>query len=131
MASQIKKQAADFLEKMIAQPVWLNRHTMIAVTTMMLVAEAYGLETAPMEGFNPHAVAREFGLPANAEVIALLAIGFAKEPDKRYAGRLALKEFVSDKRIGCRWEENGHHGGPAKEPFENVKRKASETLQPA
>ena len=36
----IKKQAGDFLEKGIYPSVWLNRHTMIAMTTMMLMAEA-------------------------------------------------------------------------------------------
>ncbi len=46
---------------------------MIAMTTMMLMAEAYGLDTAPMEGFDPQAVGREFGLPDNAEIVALLA----------------------------------------------------------
>jgi nitroreductase len=74
--------------------IWINRHVMIAVTTMMLIAEAYGLDTAPMEGFDPDAVKREFSFPVEAEVVALLAIGFAKEPDKAYGGRLALEEFV-------------------------------------
>lgn len=126
----IKQKASSFLEKGHPQPVWLNRHTMIAVTTMMLVAETYGLDTAPMEGFDPGAVKREFNLPENAEVIALLAIGFVKEPDKPYAGRLALEEFVYDERYGRRW--NGKNGGPpGKEMSEQIDRKASETLQPA
>jgi nitroreductase len=100
---EIKKQAANFLEKGVPANVWLNRHTMIAVTTMMLIAEAYGLDTAPMEGFDPQAVGREFGLPAEAEVIAMLAIGFAQEPDKPYAGRLALEEMVHAEQFGRRW----------------------------
>src|SRR5262249_27553436 len=57
---KIKQQASDFLEHGIPQPIWLNRHTMIAFTTMMLVAETYGLDTAPMEGFDPEAVKRAF-----------------------------------------------------------------------
>lgn len=126
---QIKKQAADFLEKGIPQPLWLNRHTMIALTTMMLVAETYGLDTAPMEGFDPQAVIREFGMPENSEVIALLAIGFAEEPDKPYGGRLALEEFVFDEHFGQRWTGNGK--GPSEKVFEEVKRKETETLQPA
>src|SRR6202012_1175752 len=48
-----KKRAAEFLENKIDPAVWVNRHTMIALTTMMLVAETYGLDTAPMEGFDP------------------------------------------------------------------------------
>ncbi|HEY3932591.1 MAG TPA: nitroreductase family protein [Verrucomicrobiae bacterium] len=128
----IKKQAADFLEKGIPAPVWLNRHTMIAVTTMMLVAEAYGLDTAPMEGFDPQAVSREFGLPENAEVIALLAIGYGKEPDKSYGGRLALSEIVHDEHFGRRWNGDGKSADQSsKEMFEEISRKATETLQPA
>ena len=130
MVPQIIRQASGFLEKGISQPLWLNRHTMIAVTAMMLLAETYGLDTAPMEGFDPEAVKAEFYLPANAEVIALLAIGFVKEPDKAYAGRLALEEFVYDERYGRRW--NGKNGGaPGKEMSEKIDRKASEKLQPA
>ena len=126
---QIKQVASNYLEKGISQSVWLNRHTMIAVTTMMLVAETYGLDTAPMEGFDPEAVKREFGLPENSEVVALLAIGFVKEPDKKYAGRLALEEFVYDERYGQRW--NGTNGGaPGKEISEEIDKKATETLQP-
>jgi nitroreductase len=86
---KVEKNASAFLEH-FPPAVWLNLHT------MMLVAEAYGLDTAPMEGFDAEAVKYEFGLPAAAEVVALLAIGFAKEPDKAYPGRLALKEFVHE-----------------------------------
>jgi nitroreductase len=96
---QLKNTVAAFLANFPAA-VWLNRHTMIAFTTMMLMAEVYGLDTAPMEGFDPEAVRREFGLPAEAEVIALLAIGFAQEPDKPYGGRLALSEIVHREKFG-------------------------------
>jgi nitroreductase len=97
-----KKQATQFLETVPAA-VWLNRHTMIAFTTMMLVAEAYGFDTAPMEGFDPDTVKSEFGLPASAEVVALLAIGKATEPDKPYAGRLSLDRVVHSERYGEPW----------------------------
>jgi len=108
MVPKIKEQAAGFLDKDISQPVWLNRHTMIAYTAMMLVAESYGLDTAPMEGFDPAAVRREFGLPDNAEVIALLAIGYGQEPDKAYGGRFKLSEIVHDERFGQPWIGNGN-----------------------
>src|SRR6266550_2664598 len=70
--------------------VWVTRHTMIAVTYMMLVAEAYGFDTAPMEGFDPAGVKSEFGIPDEAEVVALLAIGRGAAPDKNYPGRFSL-----------------------------------------
>ncbi|HEX5222216.1 MAG TPA: nitroreductase family protein [Verrucomicrobiae bacterium] len=99
------KTATGFVET-LPEALWLNRHVMIAVTTMMLVAEAYGLDTAPMEGFDPAAVKREFGLPQEAEVVALLAIGFAAEPDKAYGGRLALREIVHVEHYGRPWPGN-------------------------
>jgi nitroreductase len=126
---QTKKQAAEFLGKGIPQPIWVNRHTMIAVTTMMLVAETYGLDTAPMEGFDAQAVRQEFGLPSDTEVIALLAVGFAKEPDKPYGGRLTLEEFVHEERFGRRWSSNG--GKSSGEAPNTAGPKESETLQPA
>ena len=128
---QIKKQASDFLEKGISQPLWLNRHTMIAFTAMMFVAEMYGLDTAPMEGFDPHAVIREFGLPENAEVVALLAIGYAKEPDKPYGGRFSLEEIVYDEHYSRHWTGDGNGKDPSEKMFEQVKQKADETLKTA
>jgi nitroreductase len=99
---ELKQQAANFLEKQISQSVWLNRQTMIAVTSMMLLAGAFGLDTAPMEGFDPLAIGRAFGLPENAEVIALLAVGFARDP-KRPAGHGSgtATTTLTIRRVGC------------------------------
>ncbi len=102
VAEKQKASTTKFLES-FPPAVWLNRHTMIAFTVMMIVAEMYGLDTAPMEGFDPEAVKREFGLPEEAEVIALLAIGVGETPDKPYGGRLALSEFVFRERFGEPW----------------------------
>lgn len=127
----LKKGAAEFLEKGIPQPVWLNRHTMIAFTTMMLVAEAYGLDTAPMEGFDPEAVKREFGLPENAEVVALLAVGFAQDPDKPYGGRFDLSDIVHDEHFGrpwtSRWKDSDQQ---SRAMFEQIESKANEPVSP-
>jgi nitroreductase len=49
---QQKQQAVDFLAN-IPIEAWLNRQVMIALTAMMLLAEAYGFDTAAMEGFDP------------------------------------------------------------------------------
>jgi len=101
----VEKKVEHFLGSFPAA-IWLNRHVMIAFTTMMLTAEAYGLDTAPMEGFDPEAVKREFHLPAEAEVVALLAIGFAQSPDKAYGGRLAVEDIVFAERYGTPWQSN-------------------------
>ena len=102
-AQQMKQMASSFLENRIAPEVWINRHTMIALTTMMLAAEAYGLDTAPMEGFDPQLVKEKFNLPRQAHIVALLAIGFAQEPDKSYPGRLPLEDFVYSEQYNRRW----------------------------
>jgi nitroreductase len=106
-AEKTKQSALQFLETM-PPAVWMTKHTMIALTTMMLVAESYGLDTAPMEGFDPAAVRQALGLPDNAEVIAMLAIGFGQEPDKNYGGRLALSEAVYSEQYGNHWTGAGH-----------------------
>ena len=100
---QAKQGAIKFVSSM-PQDVWVNRHTMIAFTTMMLVAEAYGFDTAPMEGFDAAGVKREFGLPDEAEVVALLAIGRAAQPDKPYTGRFELARVVYDDKYGESWK---------------------------
>src|SRR5262245_40353435 len=102
---QYKKRAFDFLLNNLRMDVWVNRSTMIAVTTMMLVAEAYGFDTAPMEGFDAAAVKREFGIPDEGEVVALLAIGRARMPDKPYPGRFSLDRIVFNERFGEPWQE--------------------------
>ena len=43
--------------------VWVNRHVMIAFTSIMLMAEALGYDTAPMEGFFEDKVKATLGIP--------------------------------------------------------------------
>ncbi|HVF57362.1 MAG TPA: nitroreductase family protein [Pyrinomonadaceae bacterium] len=103
---QYKQQAIGFISSMDAA-MWVNRHTMIAFTTMMLVAEAYGFDTAPMEGFDAAAVKREFAIPEEGEVVGLLAIGRAKSPDKAYPGRFPLERIVFEEKFGEAWGKEG------------------------
>ena len=67
--------------------VWVNRHVMIALTTMMWMAEALGYDTAPMEGFLEDNVKEVLKIPQRVRVVALLGIGRRKGPDKPYGGR--------------------------------------------
>jgi nitroreductase len=99
-----QEAATRFLDGM-SRDVWVNRHTMIAVTYMMLVAEAYGYDTAPMEGFDAEGVKREFGIPDDAEVVALLGIGRARPPDKPYPGRFPVDRMVYAESFGTPWSE--------------------------
>ena len=70
--------------------VWVNRHVMIAFTHIMLMAEALGYDTAPMEGFFEDKVKATLGIPERVRVVALLAIGKRKGDDKPYGGRFEL-----------------------------------------
>jgi nitroreductase len=79
---------------------WLNRHVMIAVTTMMWMAEALGYDTAPMEGFEAEKVREVLRLPLSYEVVALLAIGHLKGPDKFNGGRFSMQRTVFDGDYG-------------------------------
>jgi nitroreductase len=96
--------ALQFLTGRQEMPVWVNRHTMIAFTTLMYVAEAYGFDTAPMEGFDAAGIRREFDIPEEGEVCALLAIGRAAPPEKVYPGRFELERIVFSERFGEAWK---------------------------
>lgn len=66
---------------------WTNRHTMIAVAHLMIVAKSFGVDSCPMEGFVQAQVKEAFNIPDTVDVCCLLALGFADEPYKRYGGR--------------------------------------------
>ena len=80
--------------------VWVNRHVMIAFTTMMWMAEVLGYDTAPMEGFFEDKVKSVLGIPESVRVVALLGIGRRNGPDKRYAGRHPMLDVCFNGRWG-------------------------------
>ncbi len=67
--------------------IWVNRHVMIALTTMLWAAETLGYDTAPMEGFEEDKVKAVLKIPERVRVVALLAIGRRTGADKPYGGR--------------------------------------------
>ncbi len=109
-------QARKFLSS-FPMDVWVNRHTMIGLTFLMLAAEACGLDTAPMEGMDPEAVKREFQIPEEGDVVALLAIGHAKKPDKPYPGRLAVSRIAFQETFGVPWDEGSSSKNTASTEF--------------
>ncbi len=80
--------------------IWVNRHVMIAFTTMMLMAEALGYDTAPMEGFWEDKVKETLGIPPSVKVVALLGIGHRTGTDKPYGGRFDISRVVFDNKWG-------------------------------
>lgn len=79
---------------------WTNRHTMIAVAHMMIVAKSFGVDSCPMEGFSAEQVKDAFDIPQEVDVCCLLALGYAKEPFKQYGGRFDLDQVCFGESYG-------------------------------
>jgi nitroreductase len=79
---------------------WLNKMVMLAFTHMLLMAEVMGYDTAPMEGFEQDKVHEALRLPLSYWVVALLAIGHVKGPDKFYGGRFDMSHTVFGEEYG-------------------------------
>jgi nitroreductase len=75
---------------------WLNRQVMVAVTTMMWVAEVMGYDTALTEGFEPEKISEALNLPLSYVPVVLLGIGHLKGPDKFDGGRFGMIRTVFD-----------------------------------
>jgi nitroreductase len=99
-AEQAKINIPNYLSNHPNFPMWLNRHVMIALTTMMLMAEALGYDTAPMEGFEEEKVREVLKLPLSYHVVALLGIGHLKGTDKFYGGRFSMARTVFAEEYG-------------------------------
>jgi len=84
--------------------LWVNRHVMIAFTTMMWTAETLGYDTAPMEGFEEDKVKALLKIPDRVRVVALLGIGRRKGPDKPYGGRFDPERTVFAEEWGRKIE---------------------------
>jgi nitroreductase len=80
--------------------MWVAKQTMIAVTTMMWMAEALGYDTAPMEGFHEDQVREVLGIPQRVSVVCLLCIGHVQGSDKKYAGRVPPSRIAFSERYG-------------------------------
>lgn len=79
---------------------WTNRHTMLAVAHLMIVAKSFGVDTCPMEGFASAQVKEAFNIPADVDVCCLLAMGYAAEPFKQYGGRFDVDQVFYQESFG-------------------------------
>jgi nitroreductase len=99
-SGETRRLIHDYLDQHENLPMWLNRQVMIALTTMMLMAEALGYDTALMEGFDERQVKDAIQAPDRMEVVCLLAIGHRDGEDKRYGGRFPLEKVLFAERFG-------------------------------
>ena len=79
---------------------WLNKQVMLAFTHMLLMAEVLGYDTAPLEGFEQEKVHEALRLPMSFWVVALLAIGRGRGPDKFDGGRFDFQHTVFSEEFG-------------------------------
>ena len=79
---------------------WTNRHTMLAVAHLMIVAKSFGVDSCPMEGFVSAQVKEAFQILDNVDVCCLLALGYAAEPFKQYGGRFGIERVFFGEHYG-------------------------------
>lgn len=85
---------------------WTNRHVMLAVGYMTIVAKSFGIDSCPMEGFNSAQVKEAFQIPDEVDICCLLALGYAKEPFKQYGGRFPINQVCFHESYGEPFELN-------------------------
>jgi nitroreductase len=73
---------------------WLGKQTMLAAMNFMLAAEAAGLNTLPMEGFDTTRVRRVLKLPASWEPMLVVALGHATPGSQLPKTRLPLERVL-------------------------------------
>ncbi len=72
----------------------VREEVMLAVAQFMLAARTSGLDTCPVGAFDGGRIKRAFGIPRRMEVVLLVPVGYALEPDAQRQPRLPLAEKV-------------------------------------
>jgi nitroreductase len=83
---------------------WTNRQAMLAVAHIMIVAQTYGVDSCPMEGFITDQVKAKFNIPEGVDVCCLLALGYATQPFKKYGGRFPVEQLCYAESYGEAWK---------------------------
>ena len=101
-AAQARSSVSNYMSSFTADQMklWLNKQVMLAFTSMMLMAESLGYDTAPMEGFEQDKVHEALRLPLSYWVVALLGVGHLKGADKFDGGRFDLNHTVFGEEYG-------------------------------
>lgn len=98
----MKAMATRSMENRASAEVWATRSAMLAAATLMIAAESLGVDSAPMEGFEPAKVREAFGVPNDHTICCLIALGFASEA-KPFPGRFGLDEVCYLEHFGQPW----------------------------
>jgi nitroreductase len=78
------------------------RSAMLATASLMLAAEALGLASCWVEGFDEEEVRRAFGIPDDHAVCGFLALGYAAETAP-FPGRFGLEHLAFAEHFGQPW----------------------------
>ncbi len=76
---------------------WLAKQVMLCAMTFMLAAEAAGLSTLPMEGFDEGRVRKVLGIPRSHIVPVIVAVGYPTPLPSRKT-RLPIETLVHRER---------------------------------
>ena len=101
-AAQARSSVPDYMTSFTTEQmrVWLTKQVTLAYAHMLLMAEVLGYDTAPMEGFEQEKVHEALRLPLSYWVVALLAVGHLKGPDKFNGGRFEVAHTVFAEEYG-------------------------------
>lgn len=99
-AAQAQGSIPNYLGNHPNLSAWLAKQTMVAVTSMMLMAEVLWYDTAEVEGIEEDRVREILKLPASFHVATLLLIGHLRSDDKFYGGRFSMDRTVFDGEYG-------------------------------
>jgi nitroreductase len=116
-AAEMRARAYRAMERVSDRALWATRSTMLAAATLMIAAEALGVASAPMEGFDPDLVREAFGVPDDHTICCLIALGFAAAP-KPFPGRFPLEEVCYEEHFGQPWTL-GEAEGPEVPPLDS------------
>ena len=101
-AAQARSSVPSYMSSFTSDQMrtWLAKQVTLAFTHMLLMAEVLGYDTAPMEGFEQENVHEALRLPLSYHVVALLALGHLKGPDKFNGGRFHRNHTVFSEEYG-------------------------------
>jgi nitroreductase len=99
-AEKARENIPNYLANHPNFTAWLYKQVTIAFTSMMLMAEVLGYDTAPVEGFEEEKVREALRLPLSYHVVALLGLGHLNGVDKFYGGRFSIADTVFENEYG-------------------------------
>jgi len=90
----VNQARASYLDKPLLQRDEAVRSASLAAMTLMLAAQGKGLSTGPMSGFDPHGVAREFGLGEDEVPVILVTVGYAAQGNRPQKPRRPVDDVI-------------------------------------